>query len=647
MRENVRKINDRFEHIDRIGASDIYRKFKLQFEAMFNPKEIARNKEEFRKIYVNDSDFEEKIEDFRNSIGNMAAFCVGYTGIGKTTSIRYCFDLGVKNVPVYIADRKELIFPSFFDGHNNLETDISEDLASKILAVCSFLERKNPDLKRHMRTERGLSELVEFIQETKPEIVEVDPLSLLHMSEKEEVHFRLEYARDNHKYSYYAIRLKYMIMKKYDKYQRLIIILDDVESLPHDYQQELIRLYLSLFECMTNTEFPQETEYNINLLISLRPHTFRLFNNNRNLETYPISANPITKDRPINLSEMFQKRFDYYTETNPRVIGNIDSWKECYDHLKTMNEMFSGQYKSMIINLCFMNIREALSYYARIFANRLWVQKNKELYAEFTVKIPDYTFNNITIIRALACNESKVYFDEENNLIPCIFLNNQRDDYTICCLLLLNLFYKRRVENVYYGVRSQKKKDLMEELEYIFSSDKVKIFEECLYHLFEKRILRKSIRDKDDYNTLDRRESLKDDSFLYLSSKGEEMWRMLSQDSVLLELFREEVYRDYDRYDFNEQSSFELMEAGKQKDIFLDLLKYIEFLSYKEDDLRNSVTEKSKQKKYKEIFGTQMMVSYLLEGVNCSLRYSGKCEDPDIQKEFSQLLRQLYASKNA
>ncbi|MCI7179555.1 MAG: hypothetical protein SOY12_08330 [Schaedlerella sp.] len=187
----------------------------------------------------------------------------------------------------------------------------------------------------------------------------------------------------------------------------------------------------------------------------------------------------------------------------------------------------------------------------------------------------------------------------------------------------------------------------MEELEYIFSSDKVKIFEECLYHLFEKRILRKSIRDKDDYNTLDRRESLKDDSFLYLSSKGEEMWRMLSQDSVLLELFREEVYRDYDRYDFNEQSSFELMEAGKQKDIFLDLLKYIEFLSYKEDDLRNSVTEKSKQKKYKEIFGTQMMVSYLLEGVNCSLRYSGKCEDPDIQKEFSQLLRQLYASKNA
>lgn len=641
MRESIRRINDRFDHIDRIGASDIYRKFKIQFEALLNPKEIARNKEEFERIYVNDVSFEEKIEDFRNSIGDMAVFCVGYTGIGKTTSIRYCFNLGIKNTPIYIEERKELVFPSFFDGHNNLEIDISQDLASKISSVCTYLERQNEDLKAHMRTTQGLKSLVEFIQETKPEIVEVDPLDLLYVSETEEVKLRLKYAMENHNYSYQAIRLKYMIAKKYEKYQRLIIILDDVESLPHDYQQHLIRLYLSLFECMANTEFPQETEYNINLLISLRPHTFRLFNNNRNLETYPISVNPITKDNPIDLAEMFQKRFDYYTETNPRVIGNIDSWNECYHHLKDMNQMFSGQYKMMIINLCYMNIREALSYYARIFANRLWVQKNKEQYAEFTVNIPDYTFNNITIIRALACNESKVYFDEENCLIPCVFLNNQREDYTIYSLLLMYLFYKRRVENVYYGVRSQKKKDLMEELRYIFSEGQVKIFEECLFYLFERRILRKSIRDKDDYNTMDRRDSLKDDSLLYLSSKGEEMWRMFSQDSVLLELFREEVYRDYERYDFDELSSFELMENGRQKDIFLDLLKYIDFLSDEEDNLRTSIGDCLKKRKYGEIFGNFTIASYLLNGVECSLRYSGQIDDPALKWNYEQLKRKL------
>lgn len=640
MGDNILKINDSFEHNNRIGASDIYRKFKVQFEALFNPKEIAKSKEEFNKIYVHDDSFENKLEDFRNSVGSMAAFCVGYTGIGKTTSIRHCFGLGIKNVAVYNEEKKELVFPAFFDGHN-VETNFSEDLAKKIGAVCSFLERENPDLKLHLRTQTGLNELIKFIQETKPEIIEVDPLVLINMSEEEETSYKLNYAFENHKYSYNAIRLKYMIAKKYDKYERLIIILDDVESLPHNEQQNLIRLYLSLFDCMTNTEFPQDSEYNINMLISLRPHTFRLFNNNRSIEAYPVLGNPITKDKPVDLSELFRKRFDYYTETNPRVIGNIDSWNECYNHLKTMNEMFSGQYKSMIINLCFMNIREALSCYARVFANRLWVQKNKELYAEFTVNVPDYTFNSITIIRALACNESKVYFNDVNNLLPCPFLNERQRDYTEYCLLLLSVFYKIKAKNEYYGVQSQKKIEFMEELKNIFSLEVVKKFEECILYLFWKKILRKSIRDKDDYEVLDRKESLKDDSLIYLSSKGEEMWKMFAQDSVLLELFREEVYRDCNKVGFNMQCSFDLIETGRQKDIFLDLLKYIEYLGDKEDDLRNNITDEVRKKKYKEIFGDDMVVLHLLEGVENSLRYSGKGEEPDIKDYLFRLKNKL------
>lgn len=94
---------------------------------------------------------------------------------------------------------------------------------------------------------------------------------------------------------------------------------------------------------------------------------------------------------------------------------------------------------------------------------------------------------------------------------------------------------------------------------------------------------------------LDRKESLRDDSLIYLSSKGEEMWKMFAQDSVLLELFREEVYRNYDKVDFNMQCSFDLIETGRQKEIFLDLLKYIEYLGDKEDDLRNSVMEETKR----------------------------------------------------
>lgn len=636
----MEKINERFVYNDKIGANDIYRKFKIQFDALFNPNEIAKSDDAFEKIYVHDNDFENDLNKFRKSVGCLAAFCVGYTGIGKTTTIRHCFNLGIRNTPVYNQERKELVFPSFFDGHN-METDYSEDLSKKISAMCTFIEKENPEIKRYIRSDEGLRDLVAFIQDTKPEIVEVNELNLNVLSEIDEVLLRIKSAQEYHKYSYYAIRLKFLISKCYNKYERFVIILDDVESLPHDYQQNLIRLYLSMFECMANTTFPKDSEYNINILISLRPHTYRLFNNNRNLETYPILQNPITKNKAVDLSELFEKRFDYYTEIYSRVIGNIDSWNECYESLKTMNNMFEGQYKAMIINLCYMNIRESLSYYSKIFANRLWLQKNKQFYAEFTVAIPEYIFNNITIIRALACNENTVYFNEPNNLFPCIFQTSENDDYSIYCLLMLSLFYKRRKKNKAYGQQAQQKIELIKELEEIFSADIVKKFEEALFHLFETRILRKSIKDTDDYLTIDTRKSLRDESYLYISSKGEEMWRMFSQDSVLLELFREEVYRDYDENDFNNQSSDELMQAGKQLEIFIDLLKYIEHLMYREDDLRNCINSLEKKKKYSQIFGKQMAVLQLIKGVECSLRYSGKYGDYNIQKIFNPLYSQI------
>lgn len=638
--DNIQKINERFEYNDKIGASDIYRKFKVQFDALFNPNEIAKSDEAFEKIYVNDDDFEGAIEDFRNSIGCLAAFCIGYTGIGKTTSIRHCFNLGIKNTPVYNKERKELVFPAFFDGHN-LEADYSEDLANKISAMCTFIEKENPDVKRYIRSEQGLSDLVSFIQNTKPEIVEVDELDLLYVTDEEEVHLRIKNARKKHKYSYYAIRLKFLISKKYDKYERLVIILDDVESLPHDYQQNLIRLYLSMFDCMANTRFPENSEYNINILISLRPHTYRLFNNNRSLETYPVLKNPITKNTAVDLSELFEKRFNYYKELYPRVIGNIDSWNECYDCVMTMNNMFDGQYKKMIINLCYMNVREALSYYSKVFANRQWLQRNKQFYAEFTVNIPDYVFNNITIIRALACNENTVYFNETNNLLPCIFLTNEEEDLSIYSLLMLYLFNKRRLKSEVYGQHAETKIKLINELKEIFPADEIAKFEEAIFHLFEIRILRKSIKDKDDYLTLDTRESLNDKSLLYISSKGEEMWKMFSQDSVLLELFREEVYRNYSENDFDNRSSYELMQAGKQNEIFIDLLKYIEYLMYLEDDLRSHLDSVKKKKKYMHMFGNEMVVAHLLKGVYCSLRYSGKYNETDISTLYNSLYNQI------
>ena len=205
----------------------------------------------------------------------------------------------------------------------------------------------------------------------------------------------------------------------------------------------------------------------------------------------------------------------------------------------------------------------------------------------------------------------------------------------------MSFFYNRYVTGEPYGIDAIKKDEIIKRIKNIFDEAQVEIFEECIGYLFERRILRKSIRDKDDYKTMDRRDSLKGNSKLYLSSRGVEMWRMLSQDSVSLELFREEVYRDYAKHGFNGLSSFELMKKMRQEEIFEDLLNYIEVLYYKEDDIYNKIVGTDKQEIYENMFGDKRVVAHLLSGVENSLNYSGKMENPDLKEHFNRLRRQI------
>lgn len=99
--------------------NDIYRKFQYQFDNLLTADEIPTNDDEFEELYVDDQLFEVALNNFLKSIRNSARFCVGYTGIGKTTSIRHCLQLGISNVTRLITksdrskDKKIIIFPAF------------------------------------------------------------------------------------------------------------------------------------------------------------------------------------------------------------------------------------------------------------------------------------------------------------------------------------------------------------------------------------------------------------------------------------------------------------------------------------------------------------------------------------------------------
>ena len=225
---------------------------------------------------------------------------------------------------------------------------------------------------------------------------------------------------------YYTCKLKYYILKKSDIYDRLVIVLDDIEAMPESFQEQVIADYLHLFDCMQNTEYPQDSNYRVNLLISLRPHTYRIFSNGiygRMLSAYSF-VSPILKENSVDLNLLFKKRFDFYTEMSHTNIGNPESWERCYEQLMLVNSLFDGQFKRMISNLCFFNVRTSLAEYAKILGNRVWVQGNSARSEFFTISSDEYKFNDITVPRAIGCGNSIVFMGIDGSLSKLFLYNS-------------------------------------------------------------------------------------------------------------------------------------------------------------------------------------------------------------------------------
>lgn len=289
----------------------------------------------------------------------------------------------------------------------------------------------------------------------------------------------------------------------------------------------------------------------------------------------------------------------------------------CYKELMKMNNAFEGQYKDMISNLCFMNIREALASYSKVFANRFWVQKNKPKEEHFTIIEKEYSFNNINVIRALACHEEKVFWGDGETIIPNIFLTEKDDDLSIYCLLAMSYFVGKR--GAEYGINAEEWKAVKETWRKIVGGDVLQKLIKATEFLFRQEILSKSVMDCDN-NT---EKMISDKNCLYISPRGNEMFFMLSRDSVLLEMLRENAWRDYDNKDYSEQCSSDLMKIGKQDEIFKDLLVYIDYLYDIESSVKAIVRILHTENEYKNNFGTNPVSYILLKGVKNSMDYSG------------------------
>lgn len=616
------KINQISTLKDKRGVeSDIFRRFRYAFYNILS----SSGREE---TYIHDFETEQKLLDAFNIQNNTLLFLIGYAGIGKSTVLRYFY--GFKNAsPLIDEEKRAIIFPNIFNGNlmNWEEDKFVDELSRRICTVCSLLERKYPELREIARSEAGQEELYEYICETNPHILQhVSYEEVFDLDRKQELLLRLSKAERKDPLIFTATRLKYYLGKRCCGCDKIVILVDDVEPLSYKAQKYLVLQYSKLFDCMQNVASAvKEKDYLVKVIFSVRPYTYRHLLKERDFMAYFIST-PIYKSSMIDLAQYFTDKVKKYEPFIPN--ENKKSWDDAIKALDILCTKFQSYYQNLIKTIAIGNTRDAIELTSRVLMNRIWVEKDIEKSSSFTVNLNDYVFNNITVLRAISCENYYVYNPRRlvKSYVPNIFNNSPDHNSGVIALLILAYFSDSGNMDCFQNAYGQDSVDcisIIQLFDEIFPDypNIERYVWETLVELYNEKILRKAINDitcseEDD-------DPLLKESLIYLSPRGHRIRQLLSADSVYLELCREDVYRDYTTPENNPKSSYELLQEGKQVDIFKDLCNILSVLIEEEMNLIQYSCKYNTISEYKKYFGAESVCRWIYNGIENSVRFSG------------------------
>lgn len=656
------------------SGSDLYTRYKKQMELILASNDVRPLSDEDRAFYVEDELLEKELQALYEDETDTMSVLLGYAGIGKSTVLRNFFNFS-NSTAVISEDEEALIFPAVFNGlvmdeengkmdgeeKQRIAEKIRDDLTRRIDSVCSFLEKKYKELRpgkefnkedekeAREAAEKYWMEIYDYLERTNPKVLEHVPYyERINLTDIEEKYLKFQYACKCDSFIVAVTRLKMYLGSEKCPCKKLIVILDDIEPLPYSWQVQLVLQYSRLYDCLKNVSTDSRyKKYLVNMLISMRPHTYGMIKGNSAVQSFSVTRE-IFKNNMVDVGTLFHKKIMHYSQTVD--VSNKEAWEHAKRILHILTRKFNSKYSEMVGNLCLLNTRDAMKEYATVLSNRIWIQKNMDKESGFTINEDDYIFNNITVIRALACEQYYLYAKRGTYLIPNILCNTPYDEnYSFLNLLIFKCFINEQDSVDVYGKQDKSYGEIVTYFLEAFPGQKKlkEHLEEMIGYLFQEKILCRSINDMESPENLNNRSDLKKDTLLYLSPKGYEIWKMIAADSVYLELCREDYYRDYDdeKLKLNKESSFELMQKSQQVQIFQDVFQLLLELLEEEDRYVSYAKTQHTLDIYVKYFGNDVICEHLLEGLWNSISYSGNSGADNLPGKRREVLEKINAVK--
>lgn len=596
-------INKRMTKYFPDGYRDIF------FQPLFGKSSTINN-----DCYIHDEDAENKLTLLKNANKDLFSLFIGYQGIGKSTVLKHCFSYEEKQC---LLSDSSLLFTKFSWDYYSL-ADHLDKITELFHNLCSLLATKE-ELNSH--THKLF--LLKILRINHTELIEQGHLEETSLDRFKQLNSRIFEIR----------QFQYLLLK--NRLQEFTIVLDNIEDIPGNERSKLIHQIIDAYMMLHDWNgFNGSTFPNIKLLISLRPETYLSLNEHIDFNKYPVDYY-INKVSVPNMDKYFSLKI----RSLPK--NKIDYWANSVPYFIKVSQKFGGKYNQIILGLSNYNVNYAMRLYADILSNETWLHgfgsSERSTSPSTFFDTSCIYVNNITIIRSLGCLEDEMYLDQSDRPFCNLLHSTPDEDYSIIMLYLMNRFYSISNSISDYGKVYLKKRDVLKQFSEIFYGIE-NIWQKtdyCIHYLFDAGILAKSLK-----TTPLESHKLKNKSRLYMTPRGITIWEMLSKDSVLLEMFREDYYRDYQENDNNPYCSMTLMD-GQQHELFLDLLRVIDQIAEYEHYYNDVAKKNDTANSLKVAFGAQSICQHLLSGVYNSMMYSGIINNPIVKQSYDSLMVKL------
>ncbi len=612
------KPNEQYSRNDNDMENDLYRKFNAIFTEILHPDDSSYDLD----TYCETKNLtEDKVFNILNNYSDCIVPILGYTGMGKTYLMHYCIrkKYGVKgllkNMSFIVKDgmSKSIIIYASYDA-NRMDKVENGRLAGKLGAASDIILK---ELKMDNETKEEKSAISEkvakYIRHNKAELLEENAPSTdaLDIEKAESLYNKNQLAYEQEK-------LKWLLTEKATDIKDVIVILDDIEGLVNVQKKnlveyELIDTYLKMYDCLRRCE-NEDRKYRVKLFLCMRERTYNEVKKSAWYNTHRVNNDPFFLTSGISLGEIFMKRFSAI-ESKTGVLEEIkkkDTWEEAKNVLNRLSDELERILGDSILEICNYNVCDAVQLFASILGNRQWTQKSERAQASFKIEEYQYYLSPASCFRAIAMRNATIYTNEHH--LTNIFYDNDKMGYClpVYILMMMNevganrreLSLEQMQDNIIKvlkcesGIEKEKREQIKEIVHYFTERE---IFFEKIIVLSEMEV----------------------DCKYYISPKGKAILRNFFDNTIFLEIYRDDIFLDDNKHNLDCSSSL------TREDLFMEVIKIIDEIGKEEAEYMETFVNRGTLTIYYRLWRNERISIKLIEAQKKSLYKYYKQSVPD------------------